>query len=142
MHKLANIIICSRRCKNIFVDIGDDQSIESDLSTYSAHLSKMKYFIDFANSKTLILIDEFGTGTDPQFGGPIAEAVLENLRKVKTGGRLPFCRMCAGVWWNELHPHLPIRSGACQGRVSPPRQCAQVGGWAQARGCCAPHGER
>ncbi len=72
--------------KQIFADIGDDQSIESDLSTYSAHLSKMKYFIDFANSKTLILIDEFGTGTDPQFGGPIAEAVLENLNKKNVRG--------------------------------------------------------
>ncbi len=72
--------------KQIFADIGDDQSIESDLSTYSAHLSKMKYFIDFANSNTLVLIDEFGTGTDPQFGGPIAEAVLENLNKKNVRG--------------------------------------------------------
>jgi len=72
--------------KQIFADIGDDQSIESDLSTYSAHLSKMKYFIDFANSKTLVLIDEFGTGTDPQFGGPIAEAVLENLNQKNVKG--------------------------------------------------------
>jgi len=65
--------------KQFFVDIGDDQSLESDLSTYSAHLSKMKEFVEQANSKTLVLIDEFGTGTDPQFGGPIAEAVLESL---------------------------------------------------------------
>jgi DNA mismatch repair protein MutS2 len=71
--------------KQLFVDIGDDQSIESDLSTYSAHLSKMKSFVERANGKTLVLIDEFGTGTDPQFGGPIAEAVLETLnhKKVK-----------------------------------------------------------
>lgn len=72
--------------KQIFADIGDDQSIESDLSTYSAHLSKMKYFIEFSNAKTLVLIDEFGTGTDPQFGGPIAEAVLENLNKKNVRG--------------------------------------------------------
>lgn len=72
--------------KQIFADIGDDQSIESDLSTYSAHLSKMKNFIEMANSKTLILIDEFGTGTDPQFGGPIAEAVLEELNQKKVRG--------------------------------------------------------
>lgn len=72
--------------KQIFADIGDDQSIESDLSTYSAHLSKMKHFIQFCNSKTLILIDEFGTGTDPQFGGPIAEAVLETLNKKRVRG--------------------------------------------------------
>lgn len=72
--------------KQLFADIGDDQSIESDLSTYSAHLSKMKTFIEMANGKTLILIDEFGTGTDPQFGGPIAEAVLEELNHKKVRG--------------------------------------------------------
>jgi len=72
--------------KQLFVDIGDDQSIESDLSTYSAHLSKMKTFVEDANGKTLILIDEFGTGTDPQFGGPIAEAVLESLNHKKVRG--------------------------------------------------------
>jgi DNA mismatch repair protein MutS2 len=72
--------------KQLFVDIGDDQSIESDLSTYSAHLSKMKTFVEQANGKSLILIDEFGTGTDPQFGGPIAEAVLESLNHKKVKG--------------------------------------------------------
>jgi len=72
--------------KQVFADIGDDQSIESDLSTYSAHLSKMKYFVENAGGKTLILIDEFGTGTDPQFGGPIAEAVLEALNRKKIRG--------------------------------------------------------
>lgn len=72
--------------RQFFSDIGDDQSIESDLSTYSAHLSKMKYFVEMADSKTLILIDEFGTGTDPQFGGPIAEAVLESLNQKKVKG--------------------------------------------------------
>ncbi|TWR26125.1 endonuclease MutS2 [Mucilaginibacter achroorhodeus] len=72
--------------KQLFVDIGDDQSIESDLSTYSAHLSKMKKFVEDANGKTMILIDEFGTGTDPQFGGPIAEAVLEALNNKQVRG--------------------------------------------------------
>lgn len=72
--------------KQFFVDIGDDQSIESDLSTYSAHLSKMKTFVEQANGKSLILIDEFGTGTDPQFGGPIAEAVLESLNHKQVKG--------------------------------------------------------
>ncbi len=70
----------------IFADIGDDQSIESDLSTYSAHLNKMRYFVAHANAKTLVLIDEFGTGTDPQFGGPMAEAVLEVLNNKKVRG--------------------------------------------------------
>ena len=72
--------------KQVFADIGDDQSIESDLSTYSAHLTKMRYFVENANSKTLIVIDEFGTGTDPQFGGPIAEAVLETLNQKHVKG--------------------------------------------------------
>lgn len=72
--------------RQVFADIGDDQSIESDLSTYSAHLSKMKHFTTFANAKTLVLIDEFGTGTDPQFGGPIAEAVLEVLNTKQIRG--------------------------------------------------------
>jgi DNA mismatch repair protein MutS2 len=72
--------------KQFFADIGDDQSIDSDLSTYSAHLSKMKHFTQFANTRTMVLIDEFGTGTDPQFGGPIAEAVLEVLNKKKIRG--------------------------------------------------------
>lgn len=72
--------------RQFFVDIGDDQSIESDLSTYSAHLTKMRYFLEHADAKTLVLIDEFGTGTDPQFGGPIAEAVLETLNKQKIRG--------------------------------------------------------
>lgn len=70
----------------IFADIGDDQSIESDLSTYSAHLTKMRYFVAHASPKTLVLIDEFGTGTDPQFGGPMAEAVLEVLNDKKVRG--------------------------------------------------------
>ena len=72
--------------ENIFADIGDDQSIESDLSTYSAHLTKMRYFVEHASPKTLVLIDEFGTGTDPQFGGPMAEAVLEVLNNRKVRG--------------------------------------------------------
>lgn len=67
--------------RQFLVDIGDDQSIESDLSTYSAHLSKMKHFTEHANAMSLVLIDEFGTGTDPLFGGPIAEAVLEMLNR-------------------------------------------------------------
>lgn len=71
---------------NIFIDIGDDQSLENDLSTYSSHLLNMKYFLAHANNKTLILIDEFGTGTEPQLGGSIAEATLEQLNSKKTYG--------------------------------------------------------
>jgi len=72
--------------RQFFADIGDDQSIESDLSTYSAHLSKMKHFTESADARTLVLMDEFGTGTDPQFGGPIAEAVLEALNRKRVRG--------------------------------------------------------
>ncbi|PSJ76477.1 endonuclease MutS2 [Sphingobacteriales bacterium UPWRP_1] len=67
--------------RNIFVDIGDEQSIENDLSTYSSRLRNMRYFTEFANAKTLLLIDEFGSGTDPALGGAIAEAILEYLNK-------------------------------------------------------------
>ena len=63
----------------IFIDIGDEQSIDNDLSTYSSHLSNMKFFTQNANAETLFLIDEFGTGTEPALGGAIAEAILENL---------------------------------------------------------------
>lgn len=61
---------------NFFIDIGDEQSIENDLSTYSSHLMSMKHFTQFANKKTILFIDEFGTGTEPQFGGAIAESIL------------------------------------------------------------------
>jgi len=65
--------------KNIFINIGDEQSIENDLSTYSSHLLNMKYFLRNADAKTLVLIDEFGTGTEPMLGGAIAEAILGEL---------------------------------------------------------------
>lgn len=71
---------------DVFIDIGDEQSIENDLSTYSSHLSNMKYFLSFAGKKTLVLIDEFGTGTEPQFGAAIAESVLERLNNLKVFG--------------------------------------------------------
>jgi DNA mismatch repair protein MutS2 len=72
--------------ERIFVDIGDEQSLENDLSTYSSHLINMKYFLRNAHDKTLILIDEFGTGTEPQLGGAIAQAVLQQLVRQKTFG--------------------------------------------------------
>ncbi len=71
---------------SIFIDIGDEQSIDNDLSTYSGHLENMKYFVRRADNKTLILIDEFGTGTEPALGGAIAEAVLEKLFTEKVFG--------------------------------------------------------
>ena len=71
---------------DMMVDIGDEQSIENDLSTYSSHLLHMKHFTEFADAKTLFLIDEFGTGTDPQFGGPLAEAILNRLSQKNAFG--------------------------------------------------------
>ena len=70
----------------MFSDIGDSQSIEYELSTYSSRLAKMKYFLQFADRRTLVLIDEFGTGTDPELGGAIAEAILEELSANKALG--------------------------------------------------------
>jgi DNA mismatch repair protein MutS2 len=67
--------------KQIFIDIGDEQSIENDLSTYSSHLLNMKYFIRNSQAQTLLLIDEFGTGTEPMIGGALAEATLERFNK-------------------------------------------------------------
>ncbi|MEX2511789.1 MAG: Smr/MutS family protein [Cyclobacteriaceae bacterium] len=64
-----------------FIDIGDEQNIENDLSTYSSHLMNMKHFALHANKKTVFFIDEFGTGTEPQFGGAIAEALLLSFNK-------------------------------------------------------------
>ncbi len=72
--------------KHIFIDIGDEQSIENDLSTYSSHLFNMKHFLRYSQKETLILIDEFGTGTEPMLGGAIAESVLEQLNQQKVYG--------------------------------------------------------
>ncbi len=66
---------------SLFIDIGDEQSILDDLSTYSSHLINMKALLESADAKTLFLIDEFGTGTEPQLGGAIAEAILLELNK-------------------------------------------------------------
>lgn len=70
----------------LFIDIGDEQSIENDLSTYSSHLMNMKFFLKNSNNKTLVLIDEFGTGTEPMLGGAIAESILAQLNAMKTFG--------------------------------------------------------
>lgn len=71
---------------SIFIDIGDEQSIEDDLSTYSSHLTNMKIMMKQCNEKSLILIDEFGGGTEPQIGGAIAEAVLKRFNQKQTFG--------------------------------------------------------
>jgi DNA mismatch repair protein MutS2 len=71
---------------SIFMDIGDEQSIENDLSTYSSHLMNMKHFLRHCNNRSLLLIDEFGTGTEPMLGGAIAEAVLDQLNQQQVYG--------------------------------------------------------
>ena len=70
----------------ILIDIGDEQSIENDLSTYSSHLLNMKNFLRYGREDSLVLIDEFGTGTEPMLGGAIAEAILAALNKAKVKG--------------------------------------------------------
>src|SRR5205085_2441331 len=67
--------------KQLMIQIGDTQSIEHELSTYSAHLRDMKYFMDFASGKTLFFIDELGSGSDPNLGGAFAEAIVEELAR-------------------------------------------------------------
>ena len=70
----------------LFIDIGDEQSIENDLSTYSSHLTNMKYFVRNCDARTLLLIDEFGSGTEPQIGGAIAEALLDRFNRNRSFG--------------------------------------------------------
>lgn len=65
----------------IFIDIGDEQSIENDLSTYSSHLTNMKHFVRNCDAKSILLIDEFGGGTEPQIGGAIAESLLKRFNQ-------------------------------------------------------------
>lgn len=71
---------------DIFIDIGDEQSIDNDLSTYSSHLMNMKYFERHCNDGTLLLIDEFGSGTEPQIGAAIAEALLDRFNNNRSFG--------------------------------------------------------
>ena len=82
LHESSRTGIFSR----IFIDIGDEQSIENDLSTYSSHLTNMKYFVRNCDEKTILLIDEFGSGTEPQIGGAIAEALLDRFNRNRSFG--------------------------------------------------------
>ncbi|MDP4240946.1 MAG: Smr/MutS family protein, partial [Bacteroidota bacterium] len=72
--------------KDLFIDIGDEQSLDNDLSTYSSHLMNLKYLLEHANRDMLFMIDEFGSGTEPQLGGAIAEAILESVNKFEAFG--------------------------------------------------------
>lgn len=71
---------------HIFIDIGDEQSIENDLSTYSSHLTNMKFFVRNCDKNTILLIDEFGGGTEPQIGGAIAESLLKRFNEKSAFG--------------------------------------------------------
>lgn len=70
----------------ILIDIGDEQSIENNLSTYSSHLTNMKYFVRNCDNRSLLLIDEFGSGTEPNIGGAIAESLLNHFNQKKAFG--------------------------------------------------------
>ena len=70
----------------IFIDIGDEQSIENDLSTYSSHLTNMKFFVKNCDNRSLLLIDEFGSGTEPLIGGALAEALLDRFNRNESFG--------------------------------------------------------
>jgi DNA mismatch repair protein MutS2 len=72
--------------EKLFIDIGDQQSIENDLSTYSSHLRNMQFFLANADNKSLVLLDELGAGTDPNFGGGIAQAILADLLQLGAWG--------------------------------------------------------
>ncbi len=96
--------------KNLFIDIGDEQSIEDDLSTYSSHLKSMDFLLKNATRGTLFLIDEFGSGTDPQFGGAIAEAILEQLAKSNSMGIIT-------THYNNLKKLADSHNGLVNGRM-------------------------
>ena len=82
LHERSHTGLFSR----IFIDIGDEQSIEDELSTYSSHLTNMKFFVRNSDDHTLLLIDEFGSGTEPLIGGAIAEALLEQFNRNRSFG--------------------------------------------------------
>lgn len=84
MHELSEMGIF----ESLFVQIGDSQSLEDDLSTYSSHLKNMHFFLENADNQSLILIDEFGSGTDPKMGGAIAEAILRGINERKAWGAI------------------------------------------------------
>ena len=89
----------------VITDIGDNQSIENHLSTYSYRLKNMKYFLRKCNAKTLFLIDEFGTGSDPELGGALAEAFLEEFYNREAYGIITTHYANLKVLANEL-PHM------------------------------------
>lgn len=104
--------------ESIFIDIGDDQSMEDDLSTYSSHLRNMKYFVSNGNNRTLVLIDEFGSGTEPQIGGAIAQAVLAQFVELGMWGVIT-------THFQNLKHYADITDGLVNGSMLYDRQKMQ-----------------
>jgi DNA mismatch repair protein MutS2 len=96
--------------KNIFIDIGDEQSIENDLSTYSSHLLNMKNFLRYSNENTMILIDEMGAGTEPTLGGAIAESILDKLNQSS-------CYGCVTTHYTNLKQFASQHDGLVNGAM-------------------------
>ena len=96
--------------KNIFIDIGDEQSIENDLSTYSSHLLNMKNFLRSSNEHTMILIDEMGAGTEPTLGGAIAESILDKLNQCG-------CYGCVTTHYTNLKQFASEQDGLVNGAM-------------------------
>lgn len=94
---------------DIFIDIGDEQSIENDLSTYSSHLMNMKFFVKNCNKKSLLLIDEFGSGTEPQIGAAIAQALLERFNEQQSFGVITTHYQNLKLYAND---HVGVVNGA------------------------------
>ncbi|MDE6497483.1 MAG: endonuclease MutS2 [Muribaculaceae bacterium] len=102
----------------IFIDIGDDQSIEDDLSTYSSHLRNMKYFLGHGTASTLVLIDEFGAGTEPTIGGAIAQAILARFNEQQMWGVIT-------THFQNLKHFAEETPGLCNGSMLYDRQLMQ-----------------
>ena len=102
----------------IFIDIGDDQSIEDDLSTYSSHLRNMKYFLSHGSASTLVLIDEFGAGTEPTIGGAIAQAILARFNEQQMWGVIT-------THFQNLKHFAEETPGLCNGSMLYDRQLMQ-----------------
>lgn len=105
--------------ENIFIDIGDEQSIEDELSTYSSHLTNMKVMMKQSNERSLILIDEMGGGTEPQIGGAIAEAVLKRFNQKGTFGVIT-------THYQNLKRYADAHEGIANGAMLYDRQFMQA----------------
>src|SRR5690606_23662597 len=107
VHSDSNFNIFS----NILIDIGDQQSIEDDLSTFSSHLKNLTHIINSSDSKTLILLDEIGTGTDPAEGSALAASILSELQKK---GSLVFASTHHGSLKVYAYNHIGMQNAAME----------------------------